>query len=131
MNPIARLISLPIVAGAAIFACAAVRAATCSDVELTLTNYTGNEIKMTQLQYKKDGDWNTKTGIFGVDGHQKLEDGWYIRYTMNLPGVDGESTDFKVKYYLHAGGSKWDGPYYDYLGAFTCHDNIKKDLEIY
>jgi hypothetical protein len=126
----ARPVSLSIAAVSALFACATAQAATCSDVELTLANYTGNEIKMTQLQYKKDGVWNTKTGIFGVDGYQKLEDGWGITYTINLAGVDGESTDFKLKYYLHAGGTKWDGPYYEYNGTFTCNDGDVVFMEI-
>lgn len=128
----ARPASLCIAAASVFFACAAAQAATCSDVVLTFSNYTGDEIKLTQLQYvDKDGDWNTKTGIFGVDGHQKLENSKSIDFKMNLAGVDGKWTNFKVKYYHHVGGTKWEGPYYAEDDWFVCLDNAEREIPIY
>lgn len=118
-------------AASTLIACTpAAQAATCSNVQLLLGNVSGEEIKMTQLQYKKDGNWTTKTGIFGVDGHQKLEDGWGITYTIDFSGIDGESTDLKLKYYNHVGGTKWEGPHYEYHGTFTCRDGMSVNLYV-
>src|SRR5436190_981491 len=116
---LAKFAALSIIATATMLASAA-QAATCSDVKLTLGNVSGEYVKMTKLQYKDGGSWKTKTGIFGIDGNDKIEDGWEFIYTVNFSGIDGESTDLKLQYYLWAGGSTWVGPYYEYHGTFTC-----------
>lgn len=103
----------------------------CSNVVITLTNATADEIKVTKFEYYDytAGKWRTES-MFGVDGHQKIEPGKSWTKTQDLEHVKNDKTKFKVTYESHIGGTKWGPPVSKTTSDFTCADNIRKEVLI-
>ena len=79
--------------------------ANCEDFTITLKNSTSGEIKATKFEYKDGSNWRTEN-MFGLDGHQKIDEGRSISFKRDLEGVGDESTQFRVTYQHHLGGTK-------------------------
>jgi hypothetical protein len=103
----------------------------CSNVNIKLTNATGDEIKVTKFEYYdfKEKKWRTEV-MFGVDGHQKLEPGKSWTKKQDLEHVENDNTKFKVTYQSHIGGSKWDESTAKETSDFTCKDGMTKEVVI-
>jgi hypothetical protein len=103
----------------------------CSNVNIKLTNATGDEIKVTKFEYYDfaDGKWRTEV-MFGADGHQKLEPGKSWTKKQDLEHVENDKTKFKVTYQSHIGGSKWGKSAGTETGDFTCKDGMTKEVVI-
>jgi hypothetical protein len=52
---------------------------TCGDFKITLMNGTNDEIKVTKFEYKDGSIWKTEIGMFGADGHQKIEPALFVQ----------------------------------------------------
>ena len=94
--------------------------ATASNFAITIHNSTADEVKATKFEYKDESNWKTEH-LFGVDGHQEIEPGHGVVFTRNLGGVGGESTQFRVTYEHHIGGSVWGSPKVETTGSFVCN----------
>jgi hypothetical protein len=96
---------------------------TCGDFKITLMNGTEDEIKVTKFEYKDGSIWKTEIGMFGADGHQKIEEGRGFTWTRDLEGIGNENTQFRVTYQHRVGGFKWDDAKCHYTSEFTAVDN--------
>ena len=107
-------------------------AQTCKNVDIKIVNSTGDEIKVKKFEYNDidKGTWKTETGMFGVDGFDKLEPGKSNSWARSLGFQDEMSTQFRVTYSHHIGGSKWGADKVYTTGTFTCSDNMPKTLTL-
>jgi len=107
-------------------------AQTCNDVEIKIVNNTGDEIKVKKFEYHDidKGMWKTETGIFGVDGFDKLEPRAWHEWTRNLGFQDKMNTEFRVTYAHHVGGSKWGSDKVFITSKFLCTDKMKQTLTL-
>jgi len=104
----------------------------CKNVVVTISNQTGDEIKVKKLEYRDfdKATWKTETGIFGVDGFDKLESGKSNAWTRDLESVLNDTTEFRVTYSHHIGGSKWGSDILAVTGSFTCSEGLKKTITL-
>jgi hypothetical protein len=119
-----RSLFAPIVFLVAGFAPAAnLLAESCNNVKITISNQTGDEVKVKKLEYHSFTDgWRTETGIFGVDGFTKLQPGHQTAWIRDLRDIEGENTFFRVTYAHHHGGSVWDDDQTETSEKFVCND---------
>jgi hypothetical protein len=103
--------------------------ANCSNFTITLKNDTNGEIKVTKFEYKDGENWKTEN-MFGIDGHQKIEQGHSIPFTRNLGGIGNENTQFKVTYKNHLGGIKWSDAHSQLTESFRAQDNEAKTVSL-
>lgn len=108
----------------------AVSAASCQDFLITFTNATNDEIKVKKFEYEDDGNWKTETGMFGLDGFQKIEHGKSIPFTRTLEGIGGETTEFRATYQHRKGGTQWANERVEYTGEFKCIDEDHKTVTL-
>ncbi len=104
--------------------------ATCENFKITLHNSTDAEVRVKKFEYKDGSRWKTEEGIFGVDGHQKIERGHGVTFTRNLGGVGDETTQFRVTYEHHIGGTLWGDDISEVTAPFTAHDNGSKTVTL-
>lgn len=105
-------------------------ATTCKDVTIKVINRSANEVKLTKLEYLKDGEnWLTEN-VFGLDGHQKLEPNVEFKTTRNLQRVGGETTHVRLTFERHLGGSKWEKAPALKSSGFACPPPIPVEFEI-
>ena len=102
----------------------------CSNVDVRIKNSTPDEIKVKRFEYSDGGTWRTETGMFGVDGFQKLMPNQSVPFTRDLEHVGGSSTRIKVTYVHHIGGSKWGADRTFTTGSFTCIDGTSRLVDI-
>jgi hypothetical protein len=104
----------------------------CKNVMITISNQTGDEIKVKKFEYRDfdKGDWKVETGIFGVDGFDKLEPGKSNSWTRDLEKVSKDTTEFRVTYSHHVGGSKWGSDILATTPNFTCTEGLKKTVTL-
>jgi phosphate-selective porin len=102
----------------------------CSNVDITIKNSTPDEIKVKRLEYSDGGTFRTETGIFGVDGFQKLNPNQSVPFRRDLEHVGGSSTQIRVTYAHHIGGSKWGSDRTFLTGSFTCIDGMARLVDI-
>ncbi|WP_373540233.1 hypothetical protein [Chamaesiphon sp.] len=110
---------------------AALASDTCNNVDITLTNSTPDEIKITKLEYYDfdKGQYRTETGVFGVDGKQNLERGQSFPIAnRDLEKVNDDSTQIRVTYRHRIGGDKYGSTVTDSTPTFTCRDNMSKTV---
>jgi hypothetical protein len=104
----------------------------CKDVVITISNKTSDEIRVKTFEYR-DFDkekWKTEV-MFGIDGHQDLEEGKaYTFNSQNLESVLDDKTEFRVTYAHHIGGNKWGLDKTETTGTFTCTVGMKKTVSI-
>lgn len=102
---------------------------TCKNVNITMSNSTSAEIKLTKLEYKDfdKNKWNTEN-VFGVDGVQKLEPGVSMKTTRDLQNVGNDPTQLRVTYQHHMGGTKWGDKLTATGAQFTCSDGTSNTL---
>lgn len=101
--------------------------ANCQDFTITLHNSTDGEIKVTKFEYKDGSNFKTEN-MFGIDGHQKIEKDHGVSFKRNLQGIGDESTQFKVTYKHHVGGTLWGDDNVQTTETFTAHDNGSKTV---
>lgn len=101
--------------------------ATCENFLITLKNSCDGEIKVSKFEYKDGSKWDSEN-MFGVDGVQKIEKDHAIPFRRNLGGIGEESTQFRVTYKHHLGGTKWGDDIVETTPAFTAHDNHSKTV---
>jgi hypothetical protein len=99
--------------------------ANCEDFTITLRNSTHGEIKATKFEYKDGSNWKIER-MFGLDGIQKIEKDHSISFKRDLEGIGGESTQFRVTYQHHLGGTKWSADKSELSDTFTALDNGAK-----
>jgi hypothetical protein len=104
--------------------------ANCENYKVTLMNSTHAEIKVTKLEYKDGSNWKTETGIFGADGHQKIEEKHGFTWTRDLEGISNENTQFRVTYQHHIGGTKWGDDIRAVTGVFKALDNESRTVTL-
>lgn len=105
-------------------------AKSCKDVTIKVLNRSANEVKLTKLEYLKDGEnWLTEN-VFGLDGHQKLEPNVEFKTTRNLQRVGSEITQVRLTFERHLGGSKWEKAPALRSSAFACPPPIPVEFEI-
>jgi hypothetical protein len=104
-----------------------VKMANCQDFTIKLQNSTHGEIRTTKFEYKDGSKWKTEN-MFGLDGYQKIEKDHYVEFKRDLEGVGGETTQFKVTYKHHIGGTVWSTEKYAYSDTFTAIDNGRKTV---
>lgn len=103
--------------------------ANCQDFTVTLKNDTDGQIKATKFEYKDGSKWKTEN-LFGIDGHQKIDENRSVNFKRNLQGIGDESTQFKVTYQNHLGGTKWSDDHIETTEVFTAHDNGNKTVTL-
>jgi len=103
--------------------------ATASNFSITIHNSTADEVKATKFEYKDGSNWKTEN-MFGVGGNQKIEKDHGVVFNRNLQGVGGESTQFRVTYEHHVGGSVWGSPKIETTSSFVCNDNGSKTVTL-
>jgi hypothetical protein len=103
--------------------------ATASNFAITIHNSTADEVKATKFEYKNGSNWETEH-MFGIDGYQKIEEGRGVVFHRNLGGVGGESTQFRVTYEHHVGGTVWGSPKVETTDSFVCNDNGSKTVTL-
>ena len=101
--------------------------ATCEDFTIRLQNSTDGEIKVTKFEYKDGSSFKTEN-MFGIDGHQKIEKDHTVSFTRNLGGIGDESTQFRVTYKHHIGGTRWGDDNVQLTETFVAHDNDSKTV---
>ncbi len=104
--------------------------ATCEDFKITIYNDTHAEVKVKKFEYKDGTKWKTETGMFGVDGIQKIEKEHGFTWTRNLGGIGDETTQFRVTYSHHIGGTKWGDDRIASTDSFVAHDNHSKKVTL-
>lgn len=104
----------------------------CKNVVVTISNQTSDEIKVKKFEYRDfdKGVWKAETGIFGVDGFDKLEPGKSNSWTRDLESVLNDTTEFRVTYSHHIGGSKWGSDILAATGNFTCSEGLKRTVTL-
>jgi hypothetical protein len=105
-------------------------AQTCDNVSIRIKNSTSDEVKVKKLEYADGATFRTETGIFGVDGFQKLMPNQSVPFTRDLEHVGGATTRIKVTYAHHIGGSKWGTDRTFETTSFTCIDGASKLVDI-
>ena len=105
-------------------------AQTCDNVRITIKNSTSDEIKVKRLEYADGATFFTETGIFGVDGFQKLNPNQSVPFTRDLEHVGGSTTRIRVTYAHHIGGSKWGPDRTFETSSFTCIDATSRLVDI-
>ncbi len=103
----------------------------CSDVKITLSNTTPDEVKVTTFEYY-DYDqqkWRTES-MFGIDGFQKLEPNHGMTWTRDLEHVKNDNTKFRVTYEHHVGGTKWASPQKVTTNEFKCTKSLAKQVDL-
>ncbi|MGB7921628.1 MAG: hypothetical protein WCF57_00150 [Pyrinomonadaceae bacterium] len=103
--------------------------ANCEDFTITLHNSTDAEIKVTKFEYKDGSKWKTEN-MFGLDGFKKIEKDHQIDFKRNLQGIGDESTQFKITYKHHIGGTTWGSDLIETTEEFTCHDTNGKTVTL-
>lgn len=103
--------------------------ANCEDFMIELQNSTGVEIKVKKFEYKDGSKFETEN-MFGLDGYQKIESGQFIRFRRNLQGIGGESTQFRVTYSHHIGGTSWSSDEIETTDQFIANDNGWKTVTL-
>jgi hypothetical protein len=103
--------------------------ANCENFTITLKNSTHGEIKATKFEYKDGSKWKTEN-MFGIDGFKKIEQDHSIPFTRNLQGIGGESTQFRVTYKHHIGGTTWSTDKVETTETFTAYDNGSKTVTL-
>ncbi len=103
--------------------------ANCQNFKITLHNATDAEIKAKKFEYKDGAKWKTEH-MFGLDGHQKIEKDHGVVFTRDLEGIGDESTQFRVTYEHHVGGTLWGADIVETTAAFTAHDNGSKTVTL-
>jgi hypothetical protein len=125
------ILMMPLLALAMSLAAARTASAqTCSNVDVTIKNSTSDEIKVKRFEYLDGSTWRTETGMFGVDGFQKLMPNKSVPFERDLERVGGESTRIRVTYAHHIGGSKWGSDRTFYTSTFTCIDGMSRFVDI-
>lgn len=103
--------------------------ATCENFTIVLKNSCDGEVKAKRFEYKDGSSWKTEN-MFGLDGYQKIEKDHSIPFTRNLGGIGDESTQFRVTYSHHLGGTKWGGDLVETIDSFVAHDNGSKTVTL-
>ena len=103
--------------------------ATCENFHITLKNSCDGEVKATKFEYKDGSNWKTES-MLGLDGIQKIEKDHAIPFVRSLGGVGDESTQFRVTYQHHLGGTKWGGAIVETTDPFVAHDNGSKTVTL-
>lgn len=103
--------------------------ANCENFTITLHNSTDGEIKVTKFEYKDGSNFKTEN-MFGLDGHQKIEKDHGVSFTRNLGGIGDESTQFRVTFKHHVGGTLWGDDNVQTTEVFTAHDNDDKTVNL-
>ncbi len=101
----------------------------CGNFTIYFKNCTSGEIKVTRFEYKDGSKWRTEN-LFGLDGYQKLDEGATWPKTRDLGGIGDESTQFRVTYQPHIGGTKWGPAKCELTETFVAHDNGDKTVNI-
>jgi len=102
--------------------------ATAENFVITIMNECHGEIRATKLEYKDGSTWR-REALFGLDGHQKIEEKHGIRFSpQNLSGVGDEQTQLRVTYQHHAGGVVWGPDLVETTDPFVAHDNGRKTI---
>jgi len=92
--------------------------------------YTPKGTAIARIGMAINRTWKTETGIFGVDGFDKLESGKSNAWTRDLESVLNDTTEFRVTYAHHIGGSKWGSDILAATGNFTCREGLKKTVTL-
>ena len=92
--------------------------ANAKNFRVTLVNGTQGEIKVERFAYE-DGDKWKDEHMFGIDGHQKIEQGRSVSFTRDFHGIGNATTRFQVHFRTHTGGTKWSGLLIPVSGQFT------------
>ena len=103
--------------------------ATASDFSITIHNSTDAEVKVTKFEYKDGSSWKTEN-MFGLDGLQKIEKDHGVVFKRDLGGIGDESTQFRLTYQHHVGGTLWGTPICTTTSSFVCHDNGRKTVTL-
>jgi hypothetical protein len=123
------LFPIGLLATAAVVPQTTLAADNCNNVQITISNQTNDEVKVKKLEYHSFSDgWRTETGIFGVDGFQKLEPGHGSTWTRDLRDVEDKNTFVRVTYAHHHGGSKWDPDMTETSEKFECNNGDKAEV---
>ena len=104
----------------------------CKGVVLTLKNETKDDIRVKKFEYRDfdKGVWKTEV-IFGLDGHQDLEEGkGYTFKPQNLESVLNDATEFRFTYAHLIGGNKWEADVTQTTGQFTCKAEMTKSVSL-
>ncbi len=104
----------------------------CKNVVITLSNKTDDDIRVKKFEYRDfdKGDWKTEV-IFGLDGHQDLEEGKsYTFNSQNLESVLKDTTEFRFTYAHRIGGNKWEPDVTQTTGTFTCTEGMTKTVSL-
>ena len=104
----------------------------CKRVVLTLNNKTKDDIRVKKFEYRDfdKGVWKTEV-IFGLDGHQDLEEGkGYTFKPQNLESVLNDTTEFRFTYAHLIGGNKWEPDVTQTTGTFTCSAEMTKAVSL-
>lgn len=102
---------------------------TCGNFTITLLNKTDAEVKVSKFEYKDGSNWKTES-MFGLDGIQKIEKDHSIPFERDLGGIGDESTQFRVTYKHHVGGTVWSADKCAVSDTFTAHDNGRKTVTL-
>lgn len=103
--------------------------ATAERFQIKIVNETNAEVKVKKFEYRDGSTWKTEN-MFGVDGHQKLEHDHGLTWTRNLGGIGDESTQFRVTYAHHIGGTRWGRNRVACTESFVAHDNDKRTVTL-
>lgn len=102
---------------------------TATDFDITIYNDTHVEVKVKKFEYNDDGDWKTEN-FLGADGVQKIEPEHGFKWTRNLGGIGNASTQFRVTYSHHIGGTKWGEDLVEYSDTFVADDHGSKRVTL-
>lgn len=102
---------------------------TAEDFRITIYNDTHVEVKVKQFEYKEDGRWNTEN-FLGADGIQKIEPKHGFTWKRDLRGIGNKSTQFRVTYSHHIGGTKWGDDLVAYSDTFVARDDEGKQVTL-
>ena len=99
--------------------------ANCKDVYILVQNSADVEVKVTKFEYKDGSNWKTEN-MFGLDGFQKIEKDQHFIWVRDLEGIRNESTQFRVTFRRHIGGTAWASEEVVTTATFTCSDNERQ-----
>jgi len=102
---------------------------TCGNFKITVKNSCDGEIKVKKFEYKDGSNWKTEN-MLGIDGIQELEKDHALTWTRDLGGIGNESTQFRVTYSHHLGGTKWGGDISAVTGTFVARDNESRTVTL-
>ena len=126
-RPFGRIVCEPVVDGG--LGRGTTVATTAEDFKITIYNDTHVEVKVKKFEYKDDGKWNTEN-FLGADGIQKIEPEHGFTWTRDLRGIGDTSTQFRVTYSHHIGGTKWGDDRVEYSDTFVAHDKGSKRVTL-